>query len=438
MHKSGSKQKINNYRPISVLPLLSKIFERYIYNRIVSFINKHKVLISFQFGFQKGKSTTDALLNVIECMYEKLNNNKHALVISVDLSKAFDTVSNNILIKKLFRYGIRGWPLRWIESYLADRNQCVRIGYKFSRCRIVGAGVPQGSILGPLLFLLYVNELPDIENSVNFTLFADDTTIVCSNSCYSELITKANTLLSKLHDWTVNNRLSFNTNKTTCLLVTNRRHNVETPSVVNVNRHQVPYDDCMKFLGVNVDNKLSFSNHIDSICMKISKTIGIFHKIHRDVPEYTLVNLYYSLVYPQLIYGVLLWGDSADININPLIMLQKKIIRLITCSSYLAHTMPLFRKTKILNIRDIYKYVLGVYVFSRRALIEYPMHDYNTRNRNIAIPSFQRLVVCERSLSFDGPKLWNSLPEDIKNCNSIASFKRNLKLHFVSKYSDNE
>ena len=130
-----------------------------------------------------------------------------------------------------------------------------------------------------------------------------------------------------------------------------------------------------------------------------------------------------------------MWGDCADININPLIMLQKKIIRLITHSSYLAHTSPLFYKKGILKIRDIYKYVLGVYIFNRKALLEYPLHSYNTRNRDLAIPSFQRLVLCERSLSCNGPRLWNTLPEEIKNSSSLATFKRNLKLYYVGGYS---
>ena len=271
------------------------------YNRIVSFVNKHNLLSSSQFGFQKGKSTTDALLNVIEGVYDKLNDSKHVLALSVDLSKAFDTVSHSILIQKLFRYGIRGLPLRWIESYLLNRNQCVRIGSKFSRSKIIKTGVPQGSILGPLFFLLYVNELPDIQNNVDFTLFADDTTVVCSSSCYSELICKANAVLSKLYDWTINNRLSFNARKTTSLLITNRTRDIETPSVLNVNSNQVWYDKCVKFLGVTIDYKLSFSCHIDSICMRLSKSIGILYKIYKDVPECTLVNLYYSLVYPHLI-----------------------------------------------------------------------------------------------------------------------------------------
>ena len=185
-----------------------------------------------------------------------------------------------------------------------------------------------------------------------------------------------------------------------------------------------------KFLGVTVDHKVSFSSHIDSICIRVSKTIGMFHKIHRDVPEYTLIKLYYSIVYPHLIYGILLWGDSADIYVNHLLLLQKKIIRLITCSSYLAHTGPLFHRTGILTIRDVYKFVLGCYMFGRKNLLQYPVHSYNTRNKNIAIPSFQRLALSERSLSCSGPKLWNSLPEEIRNCNSVANFKRSPKAVF--------
>ena len=282
---------------------------------------------------------------------------------SIDLSKAFDTVSHEILIRKMFAYGIRGLPLLWFRSYLHNRTQVIRVGSAESKSRCVTCGVPQGSVIGPILFLIYINDLPQISNSAHFTLFADDTTLTCSKSNYSDLIVDTNTNLALLYEWTVNNRLSLNANKTSVLLFSNRISDVISPLLLVVNDVPVFCENSVKFLGVSIDRRLSFADHINSICTKISKTIGIFYRIRFNIPESVLINLYYSLVYPYLIYGVLLWGDASLIHLHPLIILQKKVLRVITSSHYLAHTEPLFQKTKILRLNDIYSYILGIHMY---------------------------------------------------------------------------
>jgi len=201
VHKAGSETDINNYRPISVLPLLSKIFERCFCNRLVQFLNSQGVISANQFGFQKSKNTTDAILNFIEGVYDDLNCRKHVLGVSIDLRKAFDTVCHDILLRKLEKYGVRGLPLVWLRSYLRDRYQSVRIGAATSGSRLITCGVPQGSILGPVLFLVYINDLPNISNSADFTLFADDTTLSCSDSDYSQLMRNTNFNIDEVFRW---------------------------------------------------------------------------------------------------------------------------------------------------------------------------------------------------------------------------------------------
>ena len=151
---------MSNYRPISVLPLISKVFERCIYNRLLRFLRQNRILNPNQFGFQKGKSTLDALLNFVENVCSELNSKKHVVGISIDFSKAFDTVNHHLLLRKLYAYGIRGLPLEWFKSYLNGRTQRVRIGDSYSEPKNISCGVPQGSIIGPILFLLYINDLP--------------------------------------------------------------------------------------------------------------------------------------------------------------------------------------------------------------------------------------------------------------------------------------
>ena len=207
IHKCGQEDIVNNYRPISILPMLSKIFEKCVNTRLSSYLSRYNVISGSQYGFQKSKCTTDAVLNFVENAYGALNNKNHVFGVSIDLRKAFDTVNHNILLNKLGRYGVRGTTQAWFRSYLCNRTQTVKVGSAFSRIRPLYYGVPQGSVLGPALFLLYINDLPRIADNVNFTLFADDTTLTFSSPDYRSLISESNECLVGLYDWTVRNRL---------------------------------------------------------------------------------------------------------------------------------------------------------------------------------------------------------------------------------------
>ena len=302
--------------------------------------------------------------------------------------------------------------------------------------RTVSCGVPQGSVLGPLLFLIYINDLPLISEDVNFTLFADDTTLATSDISYQALVAKTNCELSKLYSWTVNNRLSLNANKTSVLFISNRIHDVVAPLLLSINHIPIFFESSIKFLGVNLDNKLNFSNHISYICTKLSKTAGILHRICKVVPLNVLINLYYSLVYPYVLYGILVWGGSSDVHINSILLLQKKIIRIVTNSEFLAPTAPLFYSTKILRVKDVYRYILGTYMYRQHSLgtLQLHSHPYGTRGHTNAVPSFQRLSQCQRSIYFSGPMVWNSIPYEIRNSSSIYVFKRKYKEHLLSDY----
>jgi len=436
VHKAGPTDCIDNYRPISILPMLSKIFEKCMYVRLIGFLDKFKLLSVSQFGFRKGSSTSDAVLKFMKYVYDGLDERCHTLGLFIDLRKAFDTVDHDSLLKKMEKYGVRGVASFWFKSYLCNRYQCVRIGNSRSDFAPIAVGVPQGSVLGPLLFLLYINDLPSISHSACFSLFADDTTIAIRNNSYDKLISEANVLLDALYSWTRNNRLSLNTDKSNALLISNRNTDIQTPYLITIGESPLWYVESVKFLGVHLDRKLNFGQHVRYISSKLSKTVGIFYRIREFVPESVLVSLYYSLFYPYLIYCVLVWGNTNESLINMIITLQKRVLRLITSQGFMAHTSPLFYRTGILKFKDIYRYFVGVDMYLKQGSnsVEFLSHDYFTRNRSNPITPFHRLAQSQRSIDFQGPLIWNSIPIEIRASTNVDGFKGKLRKYLLDMY----
>ena len=308
--KKGDPKNISNYRPIAILPTFSKLFERCIVNRLNDFLCKSDIIYDKQFGFIKGKSTSDAFVELTEYIYRCLNNKEHCISIFLDLTKAFDTVNHEVLLGKLERYGVRGLPLQWLSSYLKDRQQCVSINGHCSSQRTVNIGIPQGSIIGPVLFLLYVNDLPSISSEFLSILYADDTTLLSSNSDHSLLIQLINNELPKIQQWTTSNRLSVSLDKTFAMVFTNREKAITNNCEIYFDCSHIKYKTEENFLGLIIDNQCKFDNHVDYICKKLSKSVGIIYKLRDFVPHRTLINLYYSLVYPYLLYANLIWGGN--------------------------------------------------------------------------------------------------------------------------------
>jgi len=216
--KDGSKNEFSNYRPISVIPSFSKIFEKIISNRLLSYINKFDIFNPGQYGFRKNHSTHMAMLNRYDKVSEAVDNNEYTIGIFIDLSKSFDTFNHDILIKKLEMYGIRGIPNLLLRSYLENRKQYVNYNNVTSTLKPISCGVPQGSILGPLLFLLYINDMTSCCKYLQFLLFADDTNLFYSNSDLWQLMQIVNDELDLLSDWFKANRLSLNVKKTNYMM----------------------------------------------------------------------------------------------------------------------------------------------------------------------------------------------------------------------------
>ena len=335
-------------------------------------------------------------------------------------------------------YGVRGIPLKWLTSYLKDRKCYVELAQYKSRINTFNIGVPQGSILGPILFLLYVNNLPNFSATMQTQLFADDT-IVSNKSLQTEtLIDSTNVELLKLNDWTYSNTLTIHPDKTKLLIVSNRIASPQNLNIRILGNDIFPSNSC-KYLGVFVDNRLTFKDHIKYINAKISRHTGILYKIRDNMPLKTRIDYYYAYIYPYLSYNTLIWGGTYDTHLQPLVLQQKRTIRTLTNSGFRDHTDPLFKRLKLLKVKDIYKLQLGIFMFHARARGEYATQtNILTRasgtNRALSIP--QRLSITERSVSSAGPDFWNTLPPHIRSINSFNRFKKSLKEHFLSFYQE--
>ena len=448
--KAGDLKLTQNYRPISILPVLSKIFEKLVYTRIYSFLQQNNILNENQFGFRKGYSTEMALSSFIEKITSSLDKGQHSVGVFLDLKKAFDTVNFNILFDKLSHIGIRGNPLNLLKSYLNNRKQTVTISSFKSPLKNTLCGVPQGSILGPLLFLIYINDLPNALTSSFPIMYADDTNIFYSGKSLTEIENSLNSDLTTLSNWLSANKLSLNLNKTHSMLFTlNNRLKSYKPKI-KINNSQIESINSTTFLGVIIDQNFSWSKHISHLTNKLSKAIGILKKASHAFNKSTLRMLYHSFLQPYFNYCILIWGNAADIHLNKLNLLQRRAIRIISNAQFLDHTTPLFAQQNILKLKDLYyqrcamfTYKIYSHQFPTSFSNEFKMtvlnHNHNTRalsQGSLNIPA-HRTTLKQKTLKYKSIKLYNEFlrPNNYHIITSIASLNKILHKRLISSYA---
>ena len=335
-------------------------------------------------------------------------------------------MDHSILKTKLEHYGFRSKFLDYLMSFMKDREYCVYAnGYK-SNTETVNIGVPQGSTLGPLLFLIYVNDMKYGSKILKFIQFADDTTILLTHPDILELNRLLEIEATKVIKWLSANKLIINLTKTHSMLFTNKRGNLTLS--MSINGIIVEEKSTTKFLGVEIDNKLTWKDHIQFIASKVSKTISLLRRLRYIFPKRILRMIYMSLIYSYLNYCILIWGSAYNNALNPLYILQKKAVRLINNSQYLDHTLPIFNSLKLLPLRQIFELNCLNFLykclktdqfpeFKRRLLSNLSVRNYNTRRANsIRTPSV-RLDICKRSYFYKGITLWNKIDTKFKTPN---------------------
>ena len=422
--KKGLSTKTSNYRPIPLLSIFSKTFEKVMYQRLYKFLEVGELLFDMQFGFRSGHSTDHALVSLTESIKASLDKNRFGCGIFIDLQKAFDTLNHDILLKKLEHYGIRGIALNWFESYLRNRKQFVSVnGHSSSTCDIT-CGVPQGSVLGPLLFLIYINDLPNSSKLLNFFLFADDTNIYFESDDPTRLSKTVNKELKKVKSWLDCNKLALNIEKTNFVLFHSPRKKLPNLMNLKFGKSSIKKTKYVKFLGVLVDEHLSWKYHINELYKKLSRTTGIFFKIRHYIPIETLICLYNSLFSSFLSYGIIAWGLTYTSYLNPVFLLQKKILRCIKFQPFTAPSTPLFHSLKIMKLEDIFHLNILTFVFKAINKLS-PIYFHNYFSPSSSVHRFgtrhatrgdlfntlkNTTLHGHKTAQYFGSKLWNTLP----------------------------
>ena len=450
IHKKDDMTKCANYRPISLLSNISKIFERIMYTRLEDFLKASDILYKFQFGFRKQYSTNHALLSIVEKIRNSLDNNMYSCGIFIDLEKAFDTVNHQILLSKLYRYGIRGVTNSWFASYLSDRKQSVTLNGVMSSKEYITCGVPQGSILEPLLFLIYINDMHSAVQTSMLYHFADDTNLLYSNKSLKKLRTTLNKDLVLLYDWLCANRLSLNAGKSEFIVFRPSRKQINLRITLKLHHTTLYESSKIKYLGLILDNKLNWKAHITELSKKLGRAVGMLFKIKPYCTPSVLRSLYYSLFNSHLAYGLVVWGNANKSEIDKIKNLQKRAIYAISERLEDTSINRLLFDLNILNIDDLFKLQLSSLMwdydhdripsslkdlFIRSDVI----HKHSTRGATRGYLYHTKVNTTKygiKSFKYQGMHIWNNLKElSIYRETRIKSkFLKIFKSYLISEY----
>jgi len=455
IYKKGDTKAMSNYRPVSLLPVISKIFEKAMYNRLLSFLDHYSLFDEGQHGFRKGRSTITAAIQFIESVIDSVDNHEKVIGIFMDLCKAFESVCHKILLKKLKSMGVKGLPLQWLESYLHKRLQFVELTHTQgswlttvrSPVEHCVCGVPQGSILGPLLFLCYIQGMPRCLSTTpqdNFCLYADDANLKISGSSQNEIEEFSMTELTNILNFLNSNNLKLNAAKSQFISFSTLQTRTPVHPVILIDSEPIEEVNEATFLGLMIDKHFTWNSHVEHLVTKINSGLYALKRMAYLCNERTLKQVYFALIHSNISYGLCLYGATSNANLDKVLMLQKKAIRIILGLGYRDSCQIHFRNLQIMTVYGLYIFQCVMYAKEQqlKGLVgeEGVCHGYNTRGRKEVHQGHHKLKFFEKKTSYAGLKLYRKLPQALKNNTSRVNFSKKLKqlLTEMAPYSINE
>lgn len=418
--KSGNRDNVENYRPISVLPTLSKILEKILNIRLVNFMHRNNVLAPNQFGFRRGKSTESAIGSLVDQIVDALDKRQKCLGIFLDLTKAFDTVSVPRLLLKMERMGIRGYAHRIFSDYLSGRTQCVKIDNIISDSAALDFGVPQGSVLGPTLFLLYINSLCNISlPCCSVFTYADDTALLIRGQNWREVFTKAEQNLGQVMQWLSSNQLTLNISKTSYLTFSHKALTQPSLDTYTITAHSctsnttisgcvcpsITRSSHIKYLGVYIDNLISWKYHLKCLTARARKVIYMFKRLRQSADMDTLKKVYYAMCQSILSYCISIWGGAAKTHFLPLERAQRAVLKVMCYKPFRYPTPQLYDECQLLTVRQLF--ILET-IIKKHSSTKYNVDTIKKRrNYNVCNVTCFRTSLAARHHNIIGPHLYN-------------------------------
>ena len=437
LHKGGDPSNVANYRPISVLPILSKVLEKIVFQQVSAYLIENNLLCSQQHGFRPKHSTSTAIINLTDDLLRVIDKGYVVGLISLDLEKAFDLISHDLLLKKLKYFGFDESVINWFRNYLTQRRQITTVNGNESQSSFVQNGVPQGSILGPLLFIMFLNDLTKVVEKCSMSLYADDTCVYYASKNPQELESALNNDLSLMANWFSHNHLILNIKKCNYMVIGSQARLAPFRNIkIQTNNTQLERVNQCKYLGVIIDSNLTWNQQIDSVRLKAVRNLHLLRRARYFIDKPTALTLYHTLLQSHFDYCCTIWMNGHITHLRRLQIIQNRALRIVMQVDNRFNRKTLYNTLKTDCLFDrwkkqalllIYKLLNNLLPQSLCSRIQRRESSYNIRNYDtvISLPK-PKTNYLKNSALYSASKLFNSLPQEIRTTYSINMFSRAL------------